>query len=171
MHIIANGGLSNLNDSHTIEAIMLTKNIDYIDGIKINIYKSIDNIYVVCQDNDLKKYTLSKEKVSMCTYHYLRKVKFPSHIFKYYIPTLEEILINYNKNKKIFLDIKCDDLTNLKELLQKYSYKYYFIYNSDKTKEILENNFIDIGIVCNDNFNYQDYIFTNNPIKIHKEYL
>ena len=104
MYLISDGGI-NTNISDTIEAIMLTKNMSYLDGVKLDVRKTIDNIFVLSKYNDLSKLTYSKNKVNESNYKYLRKVKFPSHIFKYYIPTLEEILKNYNKKKIIVLEI------------------------------------------------------------------
>ena len=138
MYLISDGGAS-CNTKDTMEAIMLTKNISYIDGIKLDIYMSKDNILVVCQDNDLKKFTLSNKCVSDSNYEYLRKVKFPSHIFKYYIPTLEEVLINYNQDKIIVLDFKRNDnlfINNLYNLLIKYPYNYYFLNKHNKLESI-----------------------------------
>ena len=134
MYIISDGGIGVNNN--TIDAIMLTKNLSYIDGIKLDVRMSLDNILVLAKDEDLSKNTFSKEKVSKSNYHYLRKVKFHSHIFKYYIPTLNEVLKNYNKEKIIVLDIHEDErisiiINKLLSLVYEYSYTYYF-YSSSK---------------------------------------
>ena len=157
MYLIANGGLSSLNTYDTMDAILLTKNISYIDGVKLDVRMTKDNILVLSKYNDLSKLTMSKKKVSECDYQYLRKVKFPSHIFKYYIPTLKEILNRYNKDKIIVLEIFDEDninylCSNLYNLLSKYPYKYYFISENMNVQENLrKNNFEDLGIIVDNN--------------------
>ena len=46
MHLIANGGMVSLNIGNTMDAIMLTKYIKYVEGVKLDIYKTIDNYFV-----------------------------------------------------------------------------------------------------------------------------
>ncbi len=154
--IISDGGL-NINERNTLDAILLTKNISYIDGVKIDIYLTKDNYFVVANSNNLNDFTLSNKKINEVNYDYLRKVKFPSHIFKYYIPTLEEILTNYHTNKIVVLEIYDEkELDKLFALLIKYNYKYYFLSKDisilHKLKELL---FDKIGIILNtDNIIY-----------------
>ena len=151
MYLISDGGV-NSNIPDTIEAIMLTKNINYLDGVKLDVRKSVDDIFVLSRYNDLSKLTFSKNQVNKSKYDYLKKVKFPSHIFKYYIPTLEEVLKNYNKQKIIVLEIFDNNLDNLYNLLLKYNYKYFFM---SKEKSILEEleklSFNNIGRIINSN--------------------
>ena len=178
--IISDGGIN--NERNTLDAILLTKNIDYIDGIKLDIYLTKDNYFVLANDNNLNTFTLSNKKINELDYKYLRKVKFPSHIFNYYIPTLSEVLNKYTTNKIIILDIHLIDindinkvLNNLLNLMNNYSYKYYFIINdnfniNDNIKEKILNK--DSYIYLN-NINYQDeinknlYIITKYPKKIY----
>ena len=157
MYLISDGGLS-CNTPDTIESVMLTKNNINLDGVKLDVRKTLDNIYVISKYNELNKLTLSNKKVNECDYFYLRKVKFPSHIFKYYIPTLEEILVHYNKNKIIVLEIYDNNLDNLYSLLEQYPYKYYFF---SKNNLILNN-------LKNNNFNKLGIILENNSIIIPK---
>ena len=51
MHLIANGGMVSLNPGNTMDSIMLTKYISYVDGVKLDVFKTIDN-YFVLSDND-----------------------------------------------------------------------------------------------------------------------
>ena len=154
MYLISDGGI-NTNIPDTIEAIMLTKNISYLDGIKLDVRSTIDNIFVLSKYNDLSKLTYSKNKVNESKYEYLKKVKFPSHIFKYYIPTLEEVLKNYNKKKIIVLEIyDNNDLDILYNILLKYNYKYYFISKEKAILNTLNNlHYNDIGKIIDDNSN------------------
>ena len=156
MYIIADGGIG--CNSNTIDAIMLTKNLSYIDGIKLDVRMSLDNVLVLAEDDDLSKNTFSKEYVSKSNYHYLRKVKFQSHIFKYYIPTLNEVLKNYNKEKIIVLDIHEDERINvlineLLVLINEYDYIYYFYSSSkivlEELKKYSLNNIIDSNNISN----------------------
>ena len=55
MHLIANGGIVSLNIGNTMDAIMLTKNIDIIDGVKLDVRKTKDNIYVLSKYEDLSE--------------------------------------------------------------------------------------------------------------------
>ena len=156
MYLISDGGI-NTNVLDTIESVMLTKNKKNIDGVKLDVRLSLDNIFVIARFMELDKFTYSKGMVNEYKYNYLRKVKFPSHIFKYYIPTLEEILTNYHTNKIVVLEIYDEkELDKLFVLLIKYNYKYYFLSKDisilHKLKELLFNK---IGIILNtDNIIY-----------------
>lgn len=191
MHIISDGGLSDWNTYDTIDAILLTKHLSYIDGVKLDVRKSLDNVLVLSKYDDLSQLTLSNKMVSDSNYDYLHKVKFPSHIFKYYIPTLEEILSKYERGKIIVLEIYDDKnidilLLKLEEIIQKYSYQYYYISsNRDILNKIKSSHLNDLGIVL-DNFsnikiykNLPDininldniFIITEHPKKIYRDIL
>ena len=162
MYLISDGGLS-CNTLDTIESIMLTKNNDILDGIKLDVRKTIDNKYVLSKFDDLSLLTCSKNMVSKSNYNYIKKVKFPSHIFKYYIPTLDEILNKYNKDKVIVLEIFNSNIDGLYNILSKYGYKYYF-YSKDKNilKKIENSNLNKLGKVINDNNIYKTIV--NNSL-------
>ena len=154
MYLISDGGI-NSNTLDTIEAIMLTKNLKYLDGVKLDVRKTIDNVFVLSRYNDLSKLTYSKNKVNESNYEYIKKVKFPSHIFKYFIPTLEEVLKNYNKKKIIVLEIfELNNLDVLYNLLLKYNYQYFFMSKEkDILKELKNLNFNNIGKIINEDSN------------------
>ena len=140
MYLISDGGI-NTNTLDTIESIMLTKNMKEFDGIKLDVRKSLDNVFLISRYEELEKCTYGKGNISEYNYSYLRKIKFPSHIFKYYIPTLEEILKCYNIKKIMVLELySLSDLDILFNLLVKYPYKYYFLSNDEliinKLKEL-----------------------------------
>ena len=151
MYLISDGGV-NANTPDTIEAIMLTKNINYLDGVKLDVRESLDHVFVLSKYNDLSKLTCSKLRVNESSYEYLRKVKFPSHIFKYYIPTLEEILKNYDKKKIIAIEI--DELNSYDELyylLLRYNYGYFFISkNKEVLDELVKRHFNNLGKIINE---------------------
>lgn len=150
MYLISDGGI-NTNVLDTIESVLLTKNISKIDGVKLDIRLSLDNIFVISRYEELDKFTYAHGNVFDYKYSYLRKIKFPSHIFKYYIPTLEEILKRYNKDKIIVLEIySSNNLEELYKLLVKYDYKYYFYSKNisilNKLSDLLFNK---IGVLLN----------------------
>ena len=147
----------NVNVKDTWDAIFLTKNISYVDGVKLDIFMSKDGILVTAIDNDLSKYTLSKKKINEEDYTYLRKVKFPSHIFKYYIPKLEDILKEYDVKKIIVLELYKQNnneqyLNELLNILLKYTYKYYFLLDENFFFEVNNYSF----------FNKDNILFKNN---------
>ena len=148
MYLISDGGV-NVNIPDTMEAIMLTKNMNNIDGVKLDVWISFDNVFVLSRYNELEKLTCSKRRVNEENYDYLRKVKFPSHIFKYYIPTLEEVLKNYNQKKIIVLELfMINNLDELYNILIKYNYKYFFISkNSDVIEKLKINHFHNLGTI------------------------
>lgn len=152
MYLISDGGM-NTNILDTIESVMLTKNIKDIDGIKLDVRKSLDGVFVIARDEDLEKFSYGQGKVNEYHYSYLRKIKFPSHVFKYYIPTLEEILKGYNKEKIIVLELyDLLDLDKLFIILIKYPYKYYFFSKQDMIlNKLKELDFDKIGNIINDN--------------------
>lgn len=154
----------NVNTLDTIESVMLTKNRKDLDGVKLDVRKTFDDVFVISPYEELEKFTMAQGNISDYPYRYLRKVKFPSHIFKYFIPTLEEILKNYNPYKIIVLEIyQTIDFNKLFVMLVKYPYKYYFLSKEDSIiNELKELDFDQLGKIIN----YQDIIrsITSNNI-------
>ena len=162
MYLICDGELY-FNTHINIDLIMLIKNINNIDGVKLDVRKTIDNIYVLSKYNNLNKLTYSNHKVNESKYHYLRKVKFKSHIFKYFIPTLEEVLLKYPNNKIIVLELYSLGNEELYYLLKKYPYNYYFISRSNEIiNELKKYHFDDIGVIID---NYDELIIKRNVNK------
>ena len=151
VYLISDGGF-NGNILDTLESVMLTKNKNDLDGIKLDVRESLDHIFVICRYEELAKLTYAKGKVSDYKYNYLRKIKFPSHIFKYYIPTLEEILNNYDRKKIIVLELySVKDLDRLFILLIKYQYNYYFFSKDlNVLNKLKELDFDKIGNIISD---------------------
>lgn len=152
MYLISDGGINN-NILDTRDSVMLTKNKIGIDGVKLDVRLSLDKVFVLSRYEELEKFSWGIGKISDYNYSYLKKIKFPSHIFKYYIPTLEEILKDYNKRKIIVLELySITDLDRLFVLLVKFNYKYYFI-SKDTTilTKLVELDFNKIGKVINYN--------------------
>lgn len=179
MEVIANGGyLGNISD--TLDALLLIKNIKSFDGVLIDVRKTLDDVLVLSKYDNLNKNTLSNKVISQSKYSDIRKVKYPSHIFKYFIPTLQEFLEKYQSNKKIF--IKMYDVDNiyldlLYDILNKFNYQYFYIIDQE---ELLKNHRLcQIGDICNNylfldklnnNINLDEdiYIITSNPHIIYK---
>ena len=158
MYIISDGGI-NTNILDTIESVLLTKNKSRVDGVKLDVRLSLDNIFVISRYKELEKNTYGKGNIHDYNYSYLRKIKFPSHIFKYYIPTLEEILKRYNKNKIIVLEIySISRLDQLFILLVKYPYKYYFISSDEIVNKLKELDFDKLGTIINN----KDIVYNND---------
>lgn len=164
MYLISDGGLS-CNTLDTIESVLLTKNSNILDGIKLDVRKTIDNKYVLSRYDDLSILTCSKMIVSKSKYEYLKKVKFPSHIFKYYIPTLLEILNKYNQDKIIVIELYNNNLDELYKILENYDYKYYF-YSKDTNilNELYNKDFNKLGRILSNNDIY-DVRVNNNLYK------
>ena len=177
--LIADGGVS-LNIRNTMDAILLCKNLNYLTGVKLDVFLSLDDIFVLANSNDLKTFTLSNKKINELNYHDLKKIKFPSHIFNYYIPTLEEVLNNFSYLKILILELHINKdisfyLDKLTKLLNKYPYEYYFIIkdNSINNNKVLKdneyiylNNFDNLEELSSDIF-----IITKYPEKIYKKLL
>ena len=136
MYIISNGGLSSCNIPDTMDAIMLTKNVSYIDGVKIDVRESLDKKIVLSKYEELEKLTLAKGLISNYPYDYLKKVHFPSHIFKYFIPSIEDVLNHYNPNKIVVLELFLQKdsntyLENVFKIISRYSYQYVFLVDEE----------------------------------------
>ena len=158
MYLISDGGV-NVNTFDTIEAIMLTKNMKNIDGVKLDVRISRDNVFILSRYEELNKLTYGKGKVNDYNYSFLRKIKFPSHIFKYYIPTLDEILKRYNNKKIVVLEIySVNELDRLFILLVKYPYKYYFLGKDKITNKLKELDFDKLGTIVSN----KDLIISSN---------
>lgn len=142
MYIIANGGIYKDNYTNTMEAILLTKNASFIDGVLIDVRLTLDNKLVTCKYDDLSKNTLSKGMVSKTNYHDLKKIRLPNKIFKYYIPLLEDVLNKYKSKKMIILNLhdalgKNDILVHETiKLVEKYPNYNFFLETS--SNDILE---------------------------------
>ena len=168
MHLIANGGMASLNLGNTMDAIMLTKYIKYVDGVKLDVYKTLDDYFVLSSYDDLKKHTLSKKIISESYYEEIKNTKFPSHIFKYYIPLLDDVLKYYINDKKIFLELHFNNaMDKLYQILSKYSYEYNIINekNADNYLYCDDPTLIDLNEIDNDT-----YIITKYPEKIYSFY-
>lgn len=189
MLIIADGGMVSCNVSNTMDAILLTRNTGFVDGVKLDVRMTYDNFLVLCKDDDLSKNTLAKGMVSKSNLDYIKKVKFPSHVFKYFIPTLQDILEKYDKGKIVVLELypQNNNLLYCKkifELLSHYPYKYIFLIDA-KMENAINNAklnllgdiklkkdvlFIDNSLNKLDNIKEDSIIITTNPMKI-KNYL
>lgn len=185
MLIIADGGMVNCNVPDTMDAILLTKNNGFVDGVKLDVRMTNDNFLVLCKDDDLSKNTLAKGMVSKSNLDYIKKVKFPSHVFKYFIPTLQDILEKYDKGKIVVLELypQNNNLLYCKkifELLSHYPYKYIFLIDA-KMENAINNAklnllgdiklkkdvlFIDNSLNKLDNIKEDSIIITTNPMKI-----
>ncbi len=166
MPLIANGGMISLNIGNTMDAIMLTKYIKYVDGVKLDVYKTTDNYFILSLYDNLSCHTLSNKVISKSTYNEIKNTKFPSHIFKYYLPTLEEVLINYQSDKKIFLELHFNtNMSQLFKLLQKYPYTYFIINNNDNYLFCDNPELINLKDLEN------RYIITKYPEKFYKYFL
>ena len=166
MHLIANGGMVSLNMSNTMDAIMLTKYVNYVEGVKLDVYKTIDNIFVLSQYDDLSIHTLSKKIISNSFYNDIKATKFPSHIFKYFIPTLEEILKYYVSDKKIFLELHFkDNISELYKILTKYPYEYTIINKDNDYIYCDDPKDMDLSDITN------QYIITRYPEKFYQKEL
>lgn len=186
MLIISNGGITSCNTADTMDAIMLTKNASFLDGVKLDVRESLDNKLILSKYELLDELTLSTGRVSDYSYDYLKKVRFPSHIFKYFIPSLEDVLKRYNPNKIIALELfnmenNYEYLDNLYKLLSQYPYQYIFLVDeeliSGMNKEKMEmlgkiilkkdakyiNNENDLTIL-----NKSDIVITDIPLKVYK---
>lgn len=152
MYLISDGGMP-CNSLDTIESVLLTKNIKRLDGVKLDVRLSQDKVFVISRYQELDKFSYSKGLINEYNYNYLRKIKFPSHIFKYYIPTLEEILKRYDNSKIIVLELySISNLNILFDLLSKYDYKYYF-YSKDNNiiNKLTDLSFNKLGFIINSN--------------------
>ena len=166
MYLIANGGMVSINQSNTVDAIMLTKYIKYVDGIKIDIYKTIDDYFVLSDYDDLSKHTLSNRIISKSSYNEIKNTKFPSHIFKYYIPRLEEILKYYISDKKIFLKLHFKDgIDKLYDILKLYPYEYNIINDNDNYIYCDDPSLINYNDIKDDT-----YIITKYPEKFYQKF-
>ena len=181
MRLISDGGIVSCNIPDTVDAIMLSKNINYLDGVKLDVRMSYDCILVLSVSDNLSDITYSNKKISEETYDYLRKVKFPSHIFKYYIPTLYEILKRFNHEKLIVLELypawnNERYLNCLYKLLYKFKYQFYFLTEDADLLEIIKNSqLVEIGTILEKNDyekidSYSEYVPTKKDIFIISKY-
>ena len=59
MYLISDGGICT-NTLDTIESVMLTKNRNNIDGVKLDVRLSLDNIFVISRYEELERFTITR---------------------------------------------------------------------------------------------------------------
>lgn len=179
MHFIANRSILDY-PKNTKEGILLSKYHKGYDGVMIDVRMTSDQKLILTKNELIKnKYYVSKMK-----YQDIKKIKIGKRINNYYIPLLEEILNNYQKE---YLIIKLhhnyadnDILVNeLKRILKNSLIKILILVDNDNLYEylkmnnisaynILSNQFINIYINKH-NVNGKTIYWTNDNINIIKE--
>ena len=181
MYLIADGGITGL-PKNTKESVLLSNFDNNIDGVLVDVRMTNDN-KLVLYENDL---IFNNMYISKMSYQDLKKINIGNDISNYYIPSLEEILLYYDKDILIIkLHHNYDQNENLvlelKRILSKYYvkrlivvvdnnnlYDYldiltdYEIYNLNNS-----NNFLTIDVIAsNYNGNLVHKLVSNNGNQI-----
>ena len=93
MYIIANGGVNGYL-KNTKDGVLLSKFDDFVDGVFIDVRMTLDEKLVLYEDDLI----FDKYYISKMNYNDLQKIKTGDSLENQYIPLLEEILMNYEKD-------------------------------------------------------------------------
>ncbi|MCI9110458.1 MAG: glycerophosphodiester phosphodiesterase [Bacilli bacterium] len=160
MKIIAHRGNDGIHVENSMESILNSLTISYIDGVEFDIRHTKDYDFVIHHDPFYKGYYIEKTRLSV--------------LQKKGLNSLEEVLKNINSDKIIMIEIKEESgkfkymLTKLHKLLKKYNLNYYLCsFNYDlvsylKKKYPIYNVGLLIGIKLN--LNKMDNSFDFNMI-------
>jgi hypothetical protein len=170
MYLISDAGAS-CNEKDTIESVMLTRNLNYLVGIKLDVKETIDNVFVIAQSNNLNVFAMSNYQISNLDYSFLKKIKFPSHIFKYYIPTLEEILINYNHDNKEGIKFNKDDFNLKNNESKSFNFKLVIQDGNPSCKYRLDFNMNNVNLSIysyHEDYELSKFTYIHNPSYLDK---
>lgn len=160
MKIIAHRGNDGIHVENSMESILNSLTISYIDGVEFDIRHTKDYDFVIHHDPFYKGYYIEKTRLSV--------------LQKKGLNSLEEVLKNINSDKIIMIEIKEESgkfkymLIKLHKLLKKYNLNYYLCsFNYDlvsylKKKYPIYNVGLLIGIKLN--LNKMDNSFDFNMI-------
>ncbi len=110
MHIIARRGVTTKNvPSNTLDAVILSQALSYIDGITLDVRLTMDNQLVVFERDSIESLSNGKGNISEMTLDELKHYNTGTKIHKQSIITLEEALseIDLEMEHKILLHL-CD---------------------------------------------------------------
>lgn len=117
MKIIAHRGNDGIHLENSMESIINSLSISYIDGVEFDIRHTKDYDFVIHHDPFYKGYYIEKTRLSV--------------LQKKGLNSLEEVLRNINSDKIIMIEIKEESskfkymLIKLHKILKKYNLNYY----------------------------------------------
>ncbi len=117
MKIIAHRGYDGVHQENTLESILNSLKLDYVDGIECDIRHTKDYDFVIHHDPFYAGHLIEKTKTSK--------------LQKKGLNTLDEVLKNINEDKIIMIEIKEESkhykymLLKLNKILKKYKLNYY----------------------------------------------
>ena len=170
MKIIAHRGNDEIHKENSLEAILNSLKIDYIDGVEFDIRRTQDYNFIIHHDPFYRGYYINKTKSSI--------------LQKKGLNTLDEVLKEIDSDKIIMIEIKEESkrykymLLKLNKILKKYNLNYYICsFNYDlikyfKRKYPMYKSGLIIGIKLNLNkinnnfdFNLVNYRHTKKALK------
>lgn len=152
--IIAHRGLSGIEQENTYASFILAGYKSYF-GIETDVHVTLDNKFIVCHDDNIKRITGIDKIIEESTYEELRNIPVYDKNNKYskysYLPSLEEY-INICKtfNKYAVLELKNkmseDNLNSIYEIIKSLNYLSKIIFISfDKENLITLKNIYSDG--------------------------
>ncbi len=129
MKLIAHrGGLESLYKANTKEALDYCLNLNYIDGVELDIRLTKDKKIVIVHDSLINFVSDGRGIVSKMTLKKLKKYNFGSKEYPSKICTLDYFLSGVLNNKIIMIEIKDKNIEIvgiLEKILRKYKLNYY----------------------------------------------
>lgn len=159
MRIIAHRANDGIHKENTMEAILNSLTLPYIDGIEIDIRMTKDGKYVIHHDPFYAGYYIEKTRLKV--------------LQKKGLNSLEEVLEQINSKKIILIEIKSENknssllLIRLHKILKKYNLNYYLCSFNYKLLENLKKKYpkyktgLIIGIKLNTNHLHNNLDFNS----------
>lgn len=159
MKIIAHRANDEIHKENTLEAILNSLTISYIDGIEIDIRMTKDYNFVIHHDPFYAGYYIEKTRLKI--------------LQKKGLNSLEEVLEKINSKKILLIEIKEEKKNNnlllikLNKLLKKYNLNYYLCSFNYELLEILKKRYpkyksgLIIGIKLNTNHLENNFDFNS----------
>lgn len=158
MKIIAHRANDEIHKENTMEAILNSLKIPYIDGIEIDIRMTKDYNFVIHHDPFFAGYYIEKTRLKV--------------LQKKGLNSLEEVLEKINTNKILLIEIKEENknkllLIKLNKLLKRYNLNYYLCSFNYELLETLKKKYpkykagLIIGIKLNTNHLENNFDFNS----------
>lgn len=151
--MIAHRGVSGIEVENTIPSFLLAAKKSYY-GIETDLHVTLDNKYIICHDDNIKRVTGIDKVIEETTFEELRQIKVLNYgglfVGDIYLPTLEEYInICKNSNKIAVLELKNEMkeccIKEIVDIITKLNYfpNTIFISFSKENIKHLRNNFAD----------------------------
>ena len=151
---------------------MLANKKKDIFGIKVDLYQTKDNVFILLDDELKTKLVIDNLYIKNHTYKEIKKLKFGTKVKKHSLITLNDLINITNDKKNIILKITENiNFSDLKNIINNNKKINWHIYSSSLdilNKLLIENIKCNIGIYINNiedlTFSFDFYVIDKNML-------